>query len=37
MIRNLTAVSVDQYELAATVISPDTTIPGRSVFALLGR
>src|SRR5690606_33548098 len=28
MIRNSTTVSVDQYELAATVISPDTTIPG---------
>src|SRR5690606_704261 len=28
MIRNDTAVRVDQYELAATVISPDTTIPG---------
>jgi len=28
MIRNVTAVSVDGYELAATVISPDTTIPG---------
>nr|WP_278375082.1 alpha/beta fold hydrolase [Brucella anthropi] len=28
MIRNATAVSVDQHELAATVISPDTTIPG---------
>lgn len=28
MIRNVTTVNVDQHQLAATIISPDTTIPG---------